>query len=65
MNRTTRRRNSCGKVRFRDELDGKIALMKAQRARDRRGDPVVEKRVYPCRRCHGYHLTSQPLNGAS
>ncbi len=55
----------CSKRRFRTDLDAKIALMKAQRSADRHGHLVVEKRHYFCSRCRSFHLTSQPLMGAS
>lgn len=40
------------KVRFGSRLDARIALAEAQVDRD-------EKRVYRCRFCLGWHLTSQ------
>lgn len=46
---------SCrtGKMRYRDELDAKIALARV-RWKDR-----GEKRCYRCPLCRGWHLTSQ------
>ncbi len=46
-------RRRCVKVRFRTELDAKIALAAVLR-RDK-----GEKRIYRCPRCKGWHLTSQ------
>lgn len=50
----------CGKVRFRTELDAKIALAGTQRQRRGRARTKEEKRYYRCPQCHGYHLTSKP-----
>ena len=54
---------SCGKVRFRTELDAKIALSGARR--QRRGSTQAKdvRRYYLCPQCHGYHLTSKPYYG--
>jgi hypothetical protein len=45
------------KVRFRDELDAKIAL--SGRVRRDKG----ECRHYRCPHCAGFHLTSKPKKG--
>lgn len=56
----------CGKRRFRDPREAKVALMLAKRSgareRETQGDSTrAERRWYLCGRCNGYHLTSQPL----
>jgi len=50
---------SCTKVRFRDEITAKIALYKIARKDDAERSKS-EARAYRCRKCHGWHLTSQP-----
>lgn len=46
------------KNRFPNEIEAKIALLSAQRKRDRRGDEMVEIRWYKCHLCRGgWHLT--------
>lgn len=41
-----------GKVRYRNLLDAKIALMRIDR-----GSNDQERSYYECPRCHGWHLT--------
>ena len=49
----------CGKVRYRTELDAKIALARFSRKRHERR-PKNERRPYKCPVCRGWwHLTSQ------
>lgn len=51
----------CPKIRYRDRLAALIALSNTQRGR--RNSTLEarrrEIRAYRCRRCHGWHLTSQ------
>jgi hypothetical protein len=47
-----------GKVRYRDKIAAKIALASAQH-QDGSGRPKIEKRIYRCPNCFGFHLTSQ------
>ena len=49
---------SCVKVRYRDAISAKLALARAQR-KDSPRRPKVERRVYRCAQCHGWHLTSE------
>lgn len=53
--------SSCGKTRYRDRIAALLALSKIARRDDTRR-PKTEQRAYPCPRCHGWHLTSQPLH---
>lgn len=47
----------CTKVRYGTELGAKIALSQTWRS----GSATREEmRVYRCRHCYGWHLTSQP-----
>lgn len=48
-----------GKVRFRTELDAKIALANIKRKRHRRA--YEERRCYYCVRCKAWHLTHKDL----
>lgn len=50
--------NRCAKVRYRTELDAKIALANTQH-RDNPKRAKTEKRAYWCHICHAYHLTSK------
>ena len=54
---------ACGKVRFKTELDAKIALAGARRQRRGPARQKDEQRYYRCPECHGYHLTSKPYRG--
>lgn len=47
----------CRKKRYREYQQAVTALRGLQQISERETVPV---RVYPCSRCHGYHLTSQP-----
>lgn len=50
----------CAKVRYRTEIDAKIALSRAETTGARRSDEKrKEARAYRCPRCNGWHLTSQ------
>jgi len=48
----------CRKIRYRDEIAAKLALLKTARKDQRR--QKTEKRAYHCPKCRGWHLTSQP-----
>lgn len=48
----------CVKERFTTELNANLALVRIQAANDNGHRTPI--RVYACRRCHGWHLTSQP-----
>lgn len=48
------------KIRYEDEISAKLALAQL-RFKDSPGRPRTESRVYRCRACKGYHLTSKPL----
>lgn len=50
---------SCGKRRFRSELDAKIALATIERVDDPKRAKLPQ-RAYSCPLCGGAHLTSQP-----
>lgn len=50
----------CKKARFSDELGAKIALEKQHRNGHKKPKECV--RYYPCKRCRGYHLTSEEFN---
>lgn len=45
----------CGKNRYRSQSE---AIRNAMAANLKTGHPL---RVYACPRCHGWHLTSQPM----
>lgn len=45
----------CGKNIYHTKLGAKIALARLTHA------DHGEVRIYWCKRCHGYHLTSMPL----
>lgn len=47
-----------GKVRFRDKLDAEIFLSIATSKNSNRRQ---ETRVYFCKHCSGYHVTSQSM----
>jgi hypothetical protein len=47
----------CGKQRYRDSDQAKLALRRIQATGGREATPV---RWYFCDFCHGYHLTSRP-----
>ena len=49
----------CKKRRYRDSIAAKLALTQVS-AKDHRRIKT-EKRIYYCRLCSGYHLTSVPL----
>ncbi len=51
----------CVKIRYRTELDAKIALASTQGAAARGHDKRAECRIYRCpiASCRGFHLTSQ------
>lgn len=51
---------SCGKVRYRSEMEARMILALMPDKPQRR-----ECRAYECRRCGGYHLTSKPLQEAT
>lgn len=52
---------TCAKVRYRTEIDAKIALSNtAYTAAQRSDEKRQESRTYRCPRCKGWHLTSQP-----
>jgi hypothetical protein len=53
---TRRKCQRTGKIRHRDEIAAKIALgtVRARPLRDK-----CEQRVYRCKFCHDWHLTSQ------
>lgn len=48
------------KVRFRTKKDAKHALKVIKEKRLAQHEESFEKRVYKCKQCKGYHLTSQP-----
>ena len=48
------------KVRYRTRKDAKHALQVIQDKRKAHDETVYENRVYRCKQCKGYHLTSQP-----
>ena len=47
----------CRKIRYRSEVDAKIALMDIARRRDQGKENRKECRYYRCPRCRGWHLT--------
>lgn len=49
---------TCSKIRYRDSIAAKLALASAQRM-DSSGRAKIERRVYRCPRCNGWHLTSE------
>jgi hypothetical protein len=49
----------CGKIRYRRRIDAKIVLARI-RGKDNPRRPKSETRIYRCRDCKGFHLTSQP-----
>ena len=54
----------CAKVRYRTEIDAKIALSNtAYTAGQRSDEKRKEARVYRCPKCAGWHLTSEPKKG--
>jgi hypothetical protein len=46
----------CSKVRYRDRIGAMLALANTQQ---KRSSKRAESRVYRCRACKGWHLTSQ------
>ena len=48
------------KVRYRTRKDAKHALKVVQEKRRSQHAEKSESRVYKCRQCKGFHLTSQP-----
>jgi CO dehydrogenase/acetyl-CoA synthase alpha subunit len=63
MRRRFKRSSRCdtGKVRYPNELEAGKALKRAAAGRHQRGElNHVERRFYRCRRCGGFHLSSQP-----
>lgn len=56
---------ATGKVRFRDHDEAVQALWNAHVLRQIEGNTErQERRAYECRRCNGWHLTSQPNKSA-
>lgn len=51
---------ACKKIRYRSELDAKIALSRTFRMRKNVQNSHEEERYYQCRRCRGWYLTSLP-----
>lgn len=50
----------CHKIRYRTEVDAKIALSStAYAANKNSSEKRKESRIYRCPRCAGFHLTSQ------
>ena len=49
----------CVKTRYRTRVDALMALASIQ-ATDNPRRWKHERRVYECRRCRGWHLTSEP-----
>lgn len=49
---------SCSKIRYRDEIAAKLALINTRKNDSKR--PKDEKRPYKCEKCSGWHLTSKP-----
>lgn len=47
---------TCRKIRFRTELEAKIALPRSQFKQSSKRE---ECRVYRCPNCHGWHMTSR------
>jgi hypothetical protein len=47
----------CSKVRYRDAIAAKLALLSTQRNQQRRSKD--ERRAYRCPDCRGWHLTSK------
>lgn len=53
----TKKSKKCHKVRYKDDLDAKIALANIKH-KDSSRRPKQECRVYHCPRCKGWHTTS-------
>lgn len=49
-----------GKVRYPTDLEAAKALKRFASARAEHGNGHAETRFYRCRKCNGFHLTSQP-----
>lgn len=52
------RRTDCGKVRYRDQQEAKMALSSIRSAANRKA--VYPVRAYECPECKGWHLTHLP-----
>lgn len=51
-----------GKVRYATESDAITGLLRVRKERVRTNDPHDhESRIYPCAKCQGWHLTSNPM----
>ena len=48
------------KIRYPSKLMAKLSLMNCQIKADQGIDRRQENRIYWCKTCKGYHLTSQP-----
>ena len=57
-------KKKCNKVKYRTEVDAKIALAKV-RWQDKPHRDSMEQRVYRCHICKKFHLTSKPLRSFS
>ena len=53
---------SCGKRRYRSEIDAKIALTRIARTGDDSRRDKTPRRAYRCGTCKGWHLTSMGRN---
>lgn len=47
------------KLRYQTDIEAKVALASAQVNRERKAAEKVERRIYECPLCHGWHLTSK------
>lgn len=57
---------SCGKVRYRSRPQALQAMrgMRWNMRQDPNHDPdYIPRRVYPCNRCHGWHMTHETEAG--
>jgi hypothetical protein len=55
---------SCAKVRYDSLPQASAALRTIFRDPASAEQEKIPRRAYFCRRCRGYHLTSQPISGS-
>jgi hypothetical protein len=58
--RTTKHICATGKQRYLSEAAAYLALLAAQNLRAGQDAEKVEQRVYLCKLCNGWHMTSKP-----
>lgn len=49
---------SCGKIKYKDKIAAMMALISCLHARYRKNKKRNETRIYFCKECNAWHLTS-------